>query len=209
MTILQTSPLGELTESTKSLSTTTIELARAVSDYGALKVVFALFIVVVIIMIVTMVFTLITSFRRMNKIETASIKVLQYFDNLTNRTLGREESNALVRETVNRYCALTKYHILRIRIENHIDNTEITKQKINKLVENYFAEINSFLSRFICIDKPLSNVINFDNVDPLKDMITQWVYMPKDEFTISNMDQTVELYYSSVKIEYLKRLDNL
>lgn len=205
----QLNPIGDLTRSTESLSNTTIQLAQAVSDYGALKVIFALFIVVVIIMIITMAFTLISNFRRMNKIEAASIKVLQYFDNLTNRTLGREESNAIVRETVNRYCALTKYNILRIRIENHIDNTEITKQKIDKLVENYFAELNSFLSRFICIDKPLSNIIDFDNVDSLKAMITQLVYVPKEEFTVSNMDQTVELYYSGIKIEYLKRLENL
>lgn len=204
----QLNPIKELTESTESLSNTTIQLAQAVSDYGALKVIFGLFIIVVIIMIVAMTLTLISNFRRMNKIEEASIKVLKYFDNLTNRTIGIEESNAIVRETINRYCGLTKYQILRIRIENHIDNVEVTKQKIDKLVENYFAELNAFLSRFICIDKPLSSVIDFDNADSLKGIITQWVYMPKEEFTISNMDQTLELYYSGIKIEYLKRLNS-
>lgn len=207
MILQQLNPLKELTESTESLSNTTIQLAQAVSDYGALKVIFGLFIIVVIIMIVAMTFTLISNFRRMNKIEEASIKVLKYFDNLTNRTIGMEESNALIRETINRYCGLTKYQILRIRVENHIDNVEVTKQKIDKLVENYFAELNAFLSKFICIDKPLSNVIDFDNADSLKGIITQWVYMPNEEFTISNMDQTLELYYSGIKIEYLKRLN--
>lgn len=203
----QLNPIKQLTESTESLSNTTIQLAQAVSDYGALKVIFGLFILVVIIMIIAMTLTLISNFRRMNKIEEASIKVLKYFDNLTNRTIGIEESNTIIRETINRYCGLTKYQILRIRVENHIDNVEVTKQKIDKLVENYFAELNAFLSRFICIDKPLSNVIDFDNADSLKGIITQWVYMPKEEFTISNMDQTLELYYSGIKIEYLKRLN--
>lgn len=210
MILLQSAiPLKELTESTQSLSSTTIELAHAVSDYGALKIVFGLFIVLVIIMIITMVFTLIFNFRRLNKIESASIKVLQYFDNLSNRTVGKEEGNAILRESLNRCSSLTKYSILRIRLENHISNEEVTKTKINKLVENSFAEMNSFLSKFICIDKPISNIIDLSDSESIKLMITELVYMEKDQFTVSNMDQTVELFFSGLKLEYLKRLENL
>lgn len=207
MFLFQQQTLNDLTESTKSLSHTTIELAQAVSDYGALKIVFGLFIVLVIIMIITIISTLIFNFRRLNRIESASMKVLQYFDNLSNRTIGKEEGNAVIREAINRCSALTKYYILRVRLENHIDNKEITKQKIVKLVDNSFAELNSFLSKFICIDKPLSNIIDFNDGDSLKALMIEWVYMDSNNFTVSSMDQTIELFFSGIKLEYLRNLE--
>lgn len=200
-------PLDKLAESTKSLSKTSIELAQAVSDYGALKVVFGVFIVMVIMMIILMVISHIYILRKVNIISSASVKVLKYFDNLSNRTIGKEEGNAIIRESLNKCNALTKYYILRIRSENHIDNKEVTKQKIDKIAENSFAELNSQLSKFICIDKSLSHVIDTSDCDSLKNLIAQLVYQDKESFTISNMDQSVELFFGGLKLEYLKRLD--
>lgn len=200
-------PLEKLTESTNSLSKTSIELAQAVSDYGALKVVFGVFIVMVIMMILVMLISHIYILKKVNLISSASMKVLKYFDNLSNRTIGKEEGNAIIRESLNKCNALTKYYILRIRLENHIDNKEVTKQKISKIAENSFAELNSQLSKFICIDKSLSHVIDTEDCDSLKNLIDQWVYQNKESFTISSMDQAVELFFSGLKLEYLKRLE--
>lgn len=210
MNILQITdsvPLDKLTESTKTLSKTSIELAQAVSDYGALRVVFGVFIVMVILMIIIMVVSHVYMLKKVNLISSASMKVLKYFDNLSNRTVGKEEGNAIIRESLNKCNALTKYYILRIRLENHIDNKEVTKQKISKIAENSFAELNSQLSRFICVDKSLSNVIDADDCDSLKKIIDQFVYQDKNSFTISSMDQSVELFFSGLKLEYLKRLE--
>lgn len=200
-------PIEKLTESTRTLSKTSIELAQAVSDYGALKVVFGVFIVMVILMMVTMVVSHIYILKKVNLISSASMKVLKYFDNLSNRTIGKEEGNSIIRESLNKCNALTKYYILRIRLENHIDNKEVTKQKISKIAENSFAELNSQLSRFICIDKSLSHVVDTEDCDSLKNLIDQLVYQDKDSFTISGMDQSVELFFNGLKLEYLKRLE--
>lgn len=202
-------PLDKLTESTKSLSKTSIELAQAASDYGALKVVFGVFIVIVIIMILIMIVSHVYMLRKVNLISDASLKVLKYFDNLSNRTVGKEEGNALLREALNRCNALTKYSILRIRFENHIDNKEVTQKKIEKIVQNSFAELSSYLSRFICVDKSLSHVIDQEDAEALNKLIHQLVYQDKDSFTISSMDQQVELFFSGMKLEYIKKLEAL
>lgn len=204
---LDSVPIDKLTESTRSLSKTSIELAQAVSDYGALKVVFGVFIVMVILMMIIMIVSHVYILKKVNLLSSASIKVLKYFDNLSNRTIGKEEGNSIIRESLNKCNALTKYYILRIRLENHIDNKEVTKQKISKIAENSFAELNSQLSRFICIDKSLSHVVDTEDCDSLKKLIDQLVYQDKESFTISGMDQSVELFFSGLKLEYLKRLE--
>lgn len=201
--------LDKLTESTKALSKTSIELAQAASDYGALKIVFGVFIVIVIIMILLMIVSHIYILRKVNLIGEASLKVLKYFDNLSNRTIGKEEGHAIIREALNRCKALTKYYILRIRLENHIDNKEVTQQKIEKISQNSFAELSSHLSKFICVDKTLGQVIIQEDCESLETLINQLVYQGKDTFTISSMDQSVELFFDGLKLEYSKKLENL
>ncbi|MEG1415165.1 MAG: hypothetical protein RSC49_01045 [Clostridium sp.] len=199
----------KLVDSTQSLAKTAVDLAQAASDYGALKVIFGLFVVIVILMILAMAFSLFLMVRKVNKIERASDKTLQYFDNLSNRTIGKEEGNAVVRETLNKSSTLVKYYILRIRWENHIDDTTAIQQKISMIIENNFAEMNSFLSKFICLNKPLSNVVNYEDRKVLKQLITESVYTTKENFTPSNMDQTVELFFNGLKLDYLKKLEEL
>ena len=199
----------KLVDSTQSLAKTTVDLAQAASDYGALKVIFGLFVVIVILMILAMAFSLFLTVRKVNKIERASDKTLQYFDNLSNRTIGKEEGNAVVRETLNKSSTLVKYYILRIRWENNIDDTTAIQQKISMIIENNFAEMNSFLSKFICLNKPLSNVVNYEDRKVLKQLITESVYTPKENFTPSNMDQTVELFFNGLRLDYLKKLEEL
>lgn len=212
ITILQIAdsvPLDKLAESTKTLSKTSIELAQAVSDYGALRVVFGIFIVMVILMMIIMVLSHMYMLKKVNLISDASIKVLKYFDNLSNRTVGIEEGNSIVREALNRCNALTKYYILRIRLENHIDNEAVTRQKVDKIAENSFAELNSYLSRFICVNKSLSTLINYDECESLKNLMIEQIYIPKENFTVSGMDQSVELFFSGMKLEYFKQLEIL
>lgn len=212
MNFLQTTnpiSLDKLTESTNALSKTSIELAQAASDYGALKIVFGVFIVIVILMMLVMITSHVYILRKVNLISEASLKVLKYFDNLSNRTIGKEEGNAIIREALNRCKALTKYYILRIRFENHIDNKEVTQQKIEKISQNSFAELSSHLSKFICVDKSLSHVIMQDDCESLDKLINQLVYQDKDSFTISSMDQSVELFFDGIKLEYTKKLENL
>lgn len=201
--------LDNLTESTNNLSKTSIELAQAASDYGALRVVFGIFIVMVILMMIIMIVSHMYMLKKVNMIGDASIKVLKYFDNLSNRTVGIEEGNSIVREALNRCNALTKYYILRIRLENHIDNETVTRQKVDKIAENSFAELNSYLSRFICINKSLSTIIDYDECENLKNLMIEQIYLPKDSFTVSGMDQSVELFFSGIKLEYFKQLEIL
>lgn len=196
-----------LAETTNTLAKTSIELAQAASDYGALKVIFGLFLVIVIMLILIIIWVMVTTIKRIGKIEKASDKTLAYFDNLSNKTIGKEEGNAILRETLNRSSILIQYYILRIRWENHIDDKEKVHTKVSQIVENNFAEINQLLSRFLCVGKPLSSLIDYDDAKVLKQLMIDQIYIPKEDFTPSNMDQSVELFYSGLKLEYIKKLE--
>lgn len=203
--MVQTNP--QLVDATSTLAKTSIELAQAASDYGALKVIFGLFLVIVIILILIIVWVMVSTVRRIGKIEKASDKTLAYFDNLSNKTIGKEEGKVILSETLNRSSTLVKYYILRIRWENHIDENEKVNSKISRIIENNFAEINQLLSKFLCLGKPLSSLVNYEDANVLKSLMIEQIYLPKDEFTPSNMDQSVELFYNGLKLVYLKKLE--
>ena len=61
--------------------------------------------------------------------------------------------------------------------------------------------------RFLCVGKPLSSLIDYDDAKILKQLMIDQIYIPKEDFTLSNMDQSVELFYSGLKLEYIKKLE--
>ena len=95
---------------------------------------------------------------------------------------------------------------MRIRLENHIDEVELTKNKINRVVKNDFIEFTSYLSNFLCDEKQLSVVVDEQDVDVIVDFITEQVYIPKDEFTVSGLDQSTDILVNGIKLSYLKNL---
>lgn len=206
--ILLLQSTGNLIDATQALSKSSIELAQAASDYGALKVIFGLFLVIVILLTIIITWAIVSLIKRVGNIEKASEKTLAYFDNLSNKTVGKEEGNAIIRETLNRSSILVKYYILRIRWENHIHEQEKVNSKVSQIIENNFAEINQLLSKFICEGKPLSAHLNYEDAKILKKLMLEQIYIEKEDFTPSNMDQSVELFYSGLKLVYLKKLED-
>ena len=66
----------------------------------------------------------------------------------------------------------------------------------------------SILSYVDCCQTSLVMVNIFEPQDneAIKDMVIEQIYIPKDQFTISNMDQSVGMYLNGLKLMYLKKL---
>lgn len=185
---------------------TSVELAEAAANYGALKIIFGIFMVFIIIVVVLFVYQIFSLTKKMDIIHNAAVRTQEYFDGASDRTIGRSQAQVLIRKGMNSLSDTIKYRILRIRLENHIDEVELTKNKINRVVKNDFIEFTSYLSNFLCDEKQLSVVVDEQDVDVIVDFITEQVYIPKDGFTVSGLDQSTDILVNGIKLSYLKNL---
>lgn len=183
-----------------------VELAEAAANYGALKIIFGIFMVFIIIVVVLFVYQIFSLTKKMDIIHNAAVRTQEYFDGASDRTIGRSQAQILIRRGMNSLSNTIKYRILRIRLENHIDDVELTKNKINRVVKNDFIEFTSYLSNFLFDEKQLSVVVDEQDVDVIVDFINEQVYIPKDEFTVSGLDQSTDILVNGIKLSYLKNL---
>lgn len=200
--IQDTSIDNAVTQVTKA----SVELAEAAANYGALKIIFGIFMVFIIIVVVLFVYQIFSLTKKMDIIHTAAVKTQEYFEGASDRTIGKNQAQILIRRGMNSLSNTIKYRILRIRLENHIDDVELTKNKINRLVKNDFIEFSSYLSNFLCDDKQLSTIIDEQDIGVVVDFIIEQVYIPKDEFTVSGLDQSTDILVNGIKLNYLKSL---
>lgn len=191
------------------LTKASIELSEAASNYGALKVIFGVFLVVFLIMVLLFVWQLLSTQSKLTTIEKASKQSLEYFSALNNHTIGKEEAKMILRESLNRSEALIKYYILKIRLENHATDKAFTEDKIRSLVDNDFSSRRVFLSRFVCHGHPVSFTATIEDNSAITKLMQDWVYKEETNFTVSLMAQAVSLYYDGVKIKAQGKIDDI
>jgi hypothetical protein len=190
----------------QSLTRSSIELAEAASNYGALKVIFGIFMILVFVLVVMFVYTIWNLNQKISVVSESSHKVAEFFDGAADFTIGIAEAQILIRREFNCLGYILKYAILRIRLENHLDNKESVVKKVDILVNNEYSELCGLMSNFTCDGKPLSTILELQDNEAIKDMVIEQVYIPKDQFSISNMDQSVSMYLNGLKLMYLKKL---
>lgn len=191
------------------LTKASIELSEAASNYGALKVIFGVFLVVFLLMVLLFVWQLLSTQSKLTTIEKASKQSLEYFSALNNHTIGKEEAKMILRESLNRSEALIKYYILKIRLENHATDKAFTEDKIRSLVDNDFSSRRVFLSRFVCHGHPVSFTATIEDNSAITKLMQDWVYKEETNFTVSLMAQAVSLYYDGVKIKAQGKIDDI
>lgn len=196
----------KLDNAVQSLTRSSIELAEAASNYGALKVIFGIFMVLVLVLVVMFMYTIWNLNKKISVVSESSSKVTEFFDGAADSTIGVTEAQIIIRREFNCLGYILKYAILRIRLENHVDNKESVIKKVDILVNNEYSELCGLMSNFNCDGKSLSTIFELQDNEAIKDMIIEQIYIPKDQFSISNMDQSVSMYLNGLKLMYLKKL---
>ncbi len=196
----------KLDNAVQSLTRSSIELAEAASNYGALKVIFGIFMVLVLVLVVMFMYTIWNLNKKISVVSESSSKVTEFFDGAADSTIGVTEAQILIRREFNCLGHILKYVILRIRLENHIDNKESVIKKVDILVNNEYSELCGLMSNFNCDGKSLSTIFELQDNEAIKDMVIEQIYIPKDQFSISNMEQSVSMYLNGLKLMYLKKL---
>lgn len=196
----------KLDNAVQSLTRSSIELAEAASNYGALKVIFGIFMVLVLVLVIMFIYTIWNLNKKISVVSESSSKVTEFFDGAADSTIGITEAQILIRREFNCLGYILKYTILRIRLENNIDNKESVIKKVDILVNNEYSELCGLMSNFNCDGKPISTIFELQDNEAIKDMVIEQIYIPKDQFSISNMDQSVSMYLNGLKLMYLKKL---
>lgn len=203
MFLLQADP--NLNQAVDQITKSSIELAQAASDYGALKVIFGIFMVFMILIVGLFIYQVFSLNHKVSDIAKASNKTQSYFEGVSQRTVGSIQASLMVRRNFDVLAQTLKYYIIRIRIENHIDDKERTQEKVRMIVKNEDTEFFNFLNQFLYKDKPLSEVIEDKNTETVINFMIEQIYTPKETFTISGMDQAVTLLMHGIKLEYMSK----
>ena len=204
--LLQTENLNNLTESVNKVTDSSIRIAQAANDFGALRVAFGVFMIFIIIIVILFIWQIFVLSGKLNTIYGAAVKSTEYFETSAEGDIGPSQAQVIVRRNFNSLSQAIKYYILRIRLENHIDDKDKIKVKIDRLVRNEFSELTTYLSNFKCNKKVLSFIVVDDDIQMVEDFILEQVYIPKDDFTISNMDQSTSIFINGLKLSYIKKI---
>lgn len=204
--LLQTENLNNLTESVNKVTDSSIRIAQAANDFGALRVAFGVFMIFIIIIVILFIWQIFVLFGKLNTIYGAAVKTTEYFETSAEGDIGPLQAQVIVRRNFNSLSQAIKYYILRIRLENHIDDKDKIKVKIDRLVRNEFSELTTYLSNFKCNKKVLSFIVEDDDIQMIEDFIFEQVYIPKNDFTISNMDQSTSIFINGLKLSYIKKI---
>lgn len=204
--LLQTENLNNLTESVNKVTDSSIRIAQAANDFGALRVAFGVFMIFIIIIVILFIWQIFVLSGKLNTIYGAAVKTTEYFETSAEGDIGPSQAQVIVRRNFNSLSQAIKYYILRIRLENHIDDKNKIKVKIDRLVRNEFSELTTYLSNFKCNKKVLSFIIEDDDIQMIEDFIFEQIYIPKNDFTISNMDQSTSIFINGLKLSYIKKI---
>lgn len=204
--LLQTENLNNLTESVNKVTDSSIRIAQAANDFGALRVAFGVFMIFIIIIVILFIWQIFVLSGKLSTIYGAAVKTTEYFETSAEGDIGPSQAQVIVRRNFNSLSQVIKYYILRIRLENHIDDKNKIKVKIDRLVRNEFSELTTYLSNFKCNEKVLNFIVEEDDIQMVEDFIFEQVYIPKNDFTISNMDQSTSIFINGLKLSYIKKI---
>ena len=204
--LLQTLNSDGLNKAVGQITESSVKLAEATANYGALKMVFSVFMIFMIVIVLLFVYQIFVLTKKVDIIHIAATKTQEYFEGVSDRTIGTSQGQVIIRRSFNGLSQSIKYAILRIRLENHIDNKEMVCNKVSRMIKNEFSEINSFFSNFICDEKPLCEILNDEDEDVIKEFMLEQIYISKENFSISNMDQSTDILINGIKLIYIKNL---
>ena len=191
------------------LTKVSLELAEAASNYGALKIIFGVFMAMMLLIVLVFVSQSVFLIKRVQGISDVSDKIDNYFEGLSESDIGKEEANSMIREVLNHNSVLIKYYIIRVRSENHISDKENTELKIQRILKNVHSETSTFLNKFRYTSKPLGVYLDVEtDTENLFNLVLEQIYIPKEHFQLSQMDQSIELFMQGLKLNYVTKIEN-
>lgn len=201
--ILQT---GMAIEKATALTKSSIELAEATANFGALKVMFGVFLVLIILLVSIFIYQVFRMTHKVESIHNSMTKINEYFDARSLRTIGRIQAEAIFKRFFDHLSNYIKYHVIKSREENHIFDKPFVQQKVHAGVGNEYSELSTHLSRFLYNGKPLNEFIKMEQIDGVEELMIEQIYISKDLFSINSLEQAVHTHIRALRLDNLNYL---
>lgn len=208
--IVETTVSHEIPGAVAQLTESSIQLAEAAANFGALKLMFGVFISFIFILMLFFIYQMLTYNRKLADIHRSAAKIERYFEDDANKSIGKVQAVALIRRTFTDLSQTIKYHVLRTRLECKPEQEgsvkEHIKSRVTSLVNYETSELVSFLSGFDYNGVVLSEGFAAEDKQLILDFIVEQVFQPSATFTVSGMDQAADILINGVKLSVLKNL---
>lgn len=186
------------------ITKSSISLAEATANYGALRVIFGVFMIFMIFIVIVFVYQIFTLTKKIDSIHQAAIATNNFFNDVSHKTIGNSQSQVLIRRSINSLSHIIKYSILRIRLENNISDRVATENKVNRVVNNEYSELYSFLNTFIYDGRSIGEIMDNTDIEVIKDFMLEQIY--SKDFNVSSMEQSASILFNGIKLSYIKQL---
>ena len=191
----------------EQLSRTSIDLAEAAANFGALKVIFGVFLTLFVVMLLWFLYQLVSMTRKVDYVYGSTQKTTKLFEESANRLLGKPQASILIRRAFNSLSQSIKYTILRTRIENHLDQREFVDSKVTKFITHEYRELVNFLANYTCDGKTLDTHIKVEDAKIITDFVLEQVYLGEDLFSVASMDQASDILAKGLRLEALQGIE--
>lgn len=205
--ILQAAGEVNLDNAVEQLSKSSVELAEAAANFGALKVIFGVFMTFTFVLTLAFLYQIFSTAKKVGDIHNSCQMVKKMTEDTANRTLGKPQASILIRRSFNQLSQSVKYTILRTRLENHLDQKEYVVNKVERFIDHEYQELNSFLTNYVCDEKTLATHISHEDAKIISDFVLEQVYLDESIFTIASMDQAADIILNGLKLEALKGIE--
>ena len=75
--------------------------------------------------------------------------------------------------------------------------------------KNIYSETSTFLNKFRYESKPLGVYLDVEtDTENLFNLMLEQIYIPKEYFQLSQMDQSIELFMQGLKLNYVTKIEN-
>lgn len=192
---------ADLLKPVQPIAQSAIDVSNAVSELGVMKVICGIFVVFMIILIILFVYQVFIITNKVNKVHEVSQRVEDYFNTTNDHSVGQAQADIIISRSFNHLKAIIKYQILKIRLENHIDDRASVDRKVEMIVRNECNELKYFLSQFTLHGKdPLSDLVNWGDQESIQTFMLEQIYLPKESYSISQMEQATSIFINGLRL---------
>lgn len=206
--LLQTNPSNPI-QGINDLVDGATKLSHTANEVGVYNMITGVFMIIVLLFVLMQVFTFYKITNKLSIIAECSARTMVYFTDKLQKDINIDQARAIISEQIDKAASATKFQILLMKEANHISDTEATHERIRIFVENLYGKRVNHFKKFEYHEKNLAKILVPNRLSEAIELITELLYMDRDNFRIDYINRRIDEFYTTVKSDYNDRLDSL
>ncbi len=195
------------TSTTQEMTASSIELARAVADYGALVTIAGVFMLLVLILFCYFVYQLFVTTKKVDKIAAAVAKVTDFFSDKSMRMVNIDQARAIVSNEFNRAAAEVALQVIKIKNANHLDDREAVERNVATFLNRLYASNVGFMRKFEYEGQALSAFLESTWKDAIaKRMLDDCTI---HEYNVNRLEDSYRDLFNGFKGTFNQKIDDI